>query len=106
MRPGSKVYATRISFAIIAGLLSSLVNPVALDVGRHGVVAAMVPVVIATLLYAASYYFAKTVIRVSPPSLNDPSYMYKGGVFTYVVVWIVTWSLAATLCCPSLLQPG
>jgi len=104
MRPGSKVYATRIAFAITAGLLSALINPMTLNVGRHGVVAAMVPVLIAALLYAASYYFARSVIRVSPSSLNDPSYMYKGGAFTYVVVWIVTWSLAATLCFPSLLQ--
>jgi len=104
MRPGSKVYTTRVVFAIIAGVLSAIINPMALEVRHHGVVAAMTPIIVAVLLYLASYYFVKSVVRVPPPSLNDPSYMYKGGMFTYIIVWIVTWSLVATILCPSLLQ--
>jgi len=104
MRPGSKVYMTRIVFAIIAGVLSAIINPMALEVKHHGAAAAMIPVIVAVLLYLASYYFVKSVVRVPPSSLNDPSYMYKGGIFTYIIVWIVTWSLVATICCPSLLQ--
>jgi len=100
MRPGSKVYATRIAFAIIAGVLSAMVNPMLFRLNSqiiaHSAIALMVPIFIAVLLYVASYHFAKSVIKVSPASLNDPSYMYKGGVFTYVIVWIVTWSFVAT----------
>ncbi len=95
---------TRIVFAIIAGVLSAIINPMALEVKHHGAVAVMIPIIVAVLLYLASYYFVKSVVRVPPSSLNDPSYMYKGGIFTYIIVWIVTWSLAATICCPSLLQ--
>jgi len=108
MRPGSKVYATRIAFAVMAGVLSAVINPTLFrtssQVAAHAAIALMVPILIAVFLYVASYYFVKSVIRVSPASLNDPSYMYKGGVFTYVIVWIVTWSLAATFAIYSLAQ--
>jgi hypothetical protein len=104
MRPGSKVYGTRIAFAIVAGVLSALINPVLFTLCSHVLAYAMmafiVPIFIAVFLYIASYYFVKSVIKVSPASLNDPSYMYKGGVFTYIIVWIVTWSLMATFCYP------
>jgi len=108
MRPGSKVYATRIAFAIVAGVLSAVINPTLFrldsQVVAHAAIALMVPILIAVLLYMASYHFVKSVIRVSPTSLNDPSYMYKGGIFTYVIVWIVTWSLTATFAIYSLAQ--
>jgi hypothetical protein len=108
MRPGSKVYATRIAFAIVAGVLSAVINPMLFvlrpQVPAHAVVAFIVPMLIAMSLYMASYHFAKSVIKVSPTSLNDPSYIHKGGIFTYIIIWIVTWSLTATICCPSLLR--
>jgi len=100
MRPGSKVYATRIAFAIIAGVLSAMVNPTLFklnsQVAAHAAIALVIPILIAMFLYVASYYFAKSVVKVPPTSLNDPSYMYTGGVFTYIIVWIVAWSLTAT----------
>lgn len=104
MRPGTKVYMTRIIFAIIAGVLSAVINPITLNLQHHGLTASLLPVLMAVLLYVASYYFIRDVIKVNPSSLNDPSYLYKGGIFTYIFVWIVTWSIAATLCCPSLAQ--
>lgn len=104
MRPGSKVYTTRIAFAITAGVLSAVINPMLFTLSSHVLAHAMIafvaPMFIALFLYIASYHFAKSVIKVSPTSLNDPSYMYKGGIFTYIIVWIVTWSLAATICHP------
>lgn len=104
MRPGTKVYASRIIFAVIAGVLSSIINPIILKVEHHGIMASFLPILIAVLLYMASYRFVKDIIKVNPSSLNDPSYIYKGGIFTYILVWIVTWSIVATLCCPSLVQ--
>jgi hypothetical protein len=106
MRPGSKVYATRIAFAMIAGVLSTTINPMLFrlnsQVVAHVVIALMVPILIAVFLYVASYYFVKSVIKIPSSSLNDPSYMYKGGIFTYIIVWIVTWSLTATFAVYSL----
>lgn len=102
MRPGTKVYMVRIVFAVMAGLLSTIINPVLFNLQYHGIVASLLPIIIAIFLYVTSYYFAKNIVKVDSSSLNDPSYMYKGGIFTYIFVWIVTWSIAATLCYPSL----
>jgi uncharacterized membrane protein YdcZ (DUF606 family) len=97
MRPGSKVYATRIAFAIMAGILSAIINPLTFKLDSHGVIASVIPIFTAAFLYIASYYFVKSVVKVQPSSLNDPTYMYKGGIFTYIIVWFVTWSLTATI---------
>ncbi|MEM4467543.1 MAG: DMT family transporter [Candidatus Nezhaarchaeales archaeon] len=94
----------RIIFAIVAGMLSALINPMLLNLSHHGVIASFLPVLIAILLYIVSYYFVRDLIKISPSSLNEPSYMYKGGALTYIFVWLVTWSIIATLCFPSLIQ--
>ena len=106
MRPGTKVYITRIMFAVIAGSISAIINPISFTIESHGIFASLLPVIIAAMLYMASYYFVKVVVKVPPSTLNEPSYIYKGGLFTYILIWIITWSLIASLCCPLLIyQP-
>lgn len=100
MRPGTKIYITRIIFALIAGLMSTTVNPVLLTIQSHGVIASLLPIIIAIILYIASYHFIKLVIKVTSSMLNEPSYMYRGGLFTYILVWITTWSLIASFIQP------
>ncbi|MEM0217295.1 MAG: hypothetical protein QXM73_00895 [Candidatus Nezhaarchaeales archaeon] len=104
MRPGTKIYIVRIVFAIVAGVISALINPMLLNLSHHGIVASLLPVLIATFLYITSYYFIRALIKINPSSLNEPSYMYKGGVLTYIFIWLVTWSIIATFCFPSLAQ--
>ncbi|MEM4576922.1 MAG: hypothetical protein QW701_05645 [Candidatus Nezhaarchaeales archaeon] len=104
MRPGTKVYVARIAFAILAGLLSALINPLYLTFQSHGVAASVLPIIIAIFLYVASYYFVKKVIKLQQSGFNEPSYIYRGGLFTYIFMWIVTWSLVASLLHPFLIQ--
>lgn len=104
MRPGTKVYMARIAFAIVAGLLSSLINPMYFTFQSHGVAASIIPIIIAIFLYIASYYFVKKVFKLQQSSFNEPSYIYRGGLFTYIFIWIVTWSLVASLLHPFLMQ--
>ena len=100
MRPGTKVYATRMVFAIVAGIISAEINPILFTIQSYGLAAVLIPILIAIALYVASYYFAKDVINVKPSMLNEPSYLYKGGLFTYILIWIITWSLIASLYIP------
>ncbi|MHC1600983.1 MAG: hypothetical protein ACXQTI_08985 [Candidatus Nezhaarchaeales archaeon] len=104
MRPGTKIYITRIVFAVMAGLISAIINPILFTTQSYGLPASLLPVIIAAMLYIASYYFVKLVIKIAPSALNEPSYIYKGGLFTYILIWIITWSLIASLCCPSLIH--
>jgi len=108
MRPGTKIYLTRIIFAIMAGLISAAINPTLFTTQRYGLPASLLPVIVAAMLYMASYYFVKAVIKIAPSSLDEPSYIYKGGLFTYILIWIITWSLVASLFYPSLIHhpPG
>ncbi|MDI9619763.1 MAG: hypothetical protein QFX33_02975 [Candidatus Nezhaarchaeota archaeon] len=102
MRPGTKIYVARVLFGIVAGITSALVNPSLLTMQSHGIVSSFIPILIATALYVASYYFVKRCLRAAISSLNEASYSYRGGLFTYILLWILTWSLLATLLFPSL----
>ncbi|RLF21605.1 MAG: hypothetical protein DRJ68_03075 [Thermoprotei archaeon] len=103
MRPGTKIYVARITFALIAGLLSATVTPLCMPFSIPVVIA---PVAVAAVLYVASYYFVRDVIKITPSMLNEKSYMYRGGLFTYILIWLIVWTLVASLYNPSLIYPS
>ncbi|MCD6510849.1 MAG: Rab5-interacting family protein [Thermoprotei archaeon] len=47
--------------------------------------------------YVLSYYVIRGVLKVDPTSLEKPTRLFTVGGGTYVLIWIVTWTLTYTL---------
>lgn len=96
MKPGSKVYYTRVLLGVIVGLFSSwlyLILPV-------GVLRSLIPSVLAILVYLGSFYLVTRVLKVKAEDLNNPAFLKTGGLFIYFLTWLVFWSLCLTFTLP------
>lgn len=99
MRPGSKVYYTRALMGVLAGVLCGL-----LHTHLHGALPLIaydiVAILVAVALYYASILLARHVLNVRPDDLNNPSYLRRGGIFTFIMLWLMAWTLMASFQAP------
>ncbi|RLF16436.1 MAG: hypothetical protein DRJ97_00900 [Thermoprotei archaeon] len=99
MRPGSKVYYSRAFMGLLAGLICGLIhNPLSLVVPLPLYDA--IAILVAIALYYVSILLAKHVLGVKPDDLNNPSYLKRGGIFTFIMLWLMTWTLMASFQTP------
>lgn len=98
MKPGSKVYYSRALMGCLAGILCGLLS-FSLRGSLPLYVIDAASIVLAVATYYASIYLAK-VLGVRAEDLNNPSYLKRGGLFTFILLWLMFWSLTATLLIP------
>ncbi|MCX8204337.1 MAG: hypothetical protein N3H31_01605 [Candidatus Nezhaarchaeota archaeon] len=95
MRPGSKVYYLRALLGCLAGALSGL-----LSFSLRGLAPSQLISLASVALAFAAYYFSiflAKAVGVKAEDLNNPSYLKRGGLFTFIFLWLTSWSLTASL---------
>jgi len=98
LKPGSKVYYVRALFGCLAGVLCGF-----LTFSLRGSLPFQAINAASILVAAAAYYASILVPRalgVRAEDLNNPSYLKRGGLFTFILLWLSLWSLTATLLIP------
>ncbi|MEM4699688.1 MAG: hypothetical protein QXT74_01900 [Candidatus Nezhaarchaeales archaeon] len=98
MRPGSKVYYLRALMGCVAGVASGLLSS-SLHILAPLQVINIASIAIAFVAYYSSILLAKAV-GVRAEDLNNPSYLKRGGLFTFIFLWLASWSLTASLLIP------
>ncbi|RLF12299.1 MAG: hypothetical protein DRJ98_00870 [Thermoprotei archaeon] len=94
MKPGSKVYYSRSLMGIMAGLVCGALDNLLASLSPY--VYDVVAIVVAAMIYYASILFARFVLNVKPDDLNNPAYLKKGGLFTFILLWLMVWSLTVS----------
>lgn len=98
MKPGSKVYYIRAVLGCVAGALSG-----ALTFSLRGLAPLLVSnaasIAVALLAYYLSVLLAKAA-GVRAEDLNNPAYLKRGGLFTFIFLWLASWSLTASFLIP------
>ena len=98
MKPGSKVYYLRALLGCVAGVLCGY-----LSFSLRGSLPFQVIDAASIALAAVVYYVSILLPRalgVRAEDLNNPSYLKRGGIFTFILLWLMFWSLTATLLIP------
>ncbi len=93
MRPVDMLYWVRFSLAIIIGVISGTMS----FTGMVTPSTAFIPLIIVVAAYAATYYAAKFLMRITPDKLPKRRDMVLTGLFPYIVGWFTFWVLAFTL---------
>lgn len=98
MRPGSKVYYLRALLGCIAGVASGLLSS-----SLHALAPFHVINIASIAIAFAAYYLSILLAKaagVRAEDLNNPSYLKRGGLFTFVFLWLTSWSLTTSLLIP------
>jgi hypothetical protein len=98
LKPGSKVYYIRSALGCLAGALCGL-----LTFSLHGLLPFQVIDAASMLIAALIYYLSMLLSRaagVKAEDLNNPQYLKRGGLFTFILLWLMVWSLVSSLLIP------
>ena len=88
IRPQSKVYWIRLLFAVSAAFLCS---PFILNLtSSYGVI-------IGAIVYAVSYYFFKNIMKIDAKAVGGTRKFITTGIGSYIMIWIVFWTLLNTV---------
>lgn len=98
MKPGSKVYYIRSALGCLAGALCGLLTS-----SLHGLLPFQAIDAVSVLVAAIAYYLSVLLSRaagVRAEDLNNPRYLKRGGLFTFILLWLMVWSLVSSLLVP------
>jgi len=98
LKSGSKVYYSRALMGCLAGLLCGLLSFSLRESLSFQVIDA-ISIALAAVIYYVSILLARA-LGVRAEDLNNPSYLKRGGLFTFILLWLMLWSLTATLLIP------
>lgn len=88
------MYYIRALFAVVAGLING-----ALDLkGDYGIVG----VALGVAIFAATYLLFRYGISGIYENVKDMSKYYKVAIFSYFILWFVTWVISINLLFPTL----
>ncbi|OGD46191.1 hypothetical protein A3K70_01925 [Candidatus Bathyarchaeota archaeon RBG_16_48_13] len=88
IKPSNQIYWIRVILAMLSALICS---PFVLNLsGFFGAV-------VTVLLYAASYYLLRDVIKIDVAAVGGRRKLIQIGVGTYVIVWILVWTVLNTI---------
>ena len=94
MIPKDKIYYTRLVCAVIAGIINSVLW--LYDIAG---------LIFAVFMLIASHYIAIYILRVDPDEMGGQWKVFTVGIFSYIFLGIVVWTLAFNLITVPLLFP-
>ena len=84
----SIVYWGRVIAGAILGVIFFIV--------WHDIPGSFTPISIALLIYLASYYIFRLVLKIAPDDVGGESQLYLNGIGGFFFCWLFTWILLSS----------
>jgi hypothetical protein len=88
-KPDSLVYWVRTSSGIVLGVLFFIF--------WRGIPGSFTPISVALVIYLATYYIFRLVLKIVPDDVGGEAQLYLKGIGGFFFGWLFTWVLLSSL---------